>query len=194
MSNIKVNQIEYHRNGSVNQGFFALSFRFTEDNRQFSAIATVFKADEHVAILTLDEHGKPELSRGWRGDMFESELREAVALYEENGYSWVQEPAKETPKVGYYAYHDDEADLIVKALDKASANRKALALEIELSDVETEVFDTEEEAQYYLDTFKLQKELEDVQDRLNRGHRMPTDDFTRLQQRRDDLAYELQGR
>jgi len=67
-------------------------------------------------------------------------------------------------------------------------------LEIEVGRAEMEVFDTEEEAQHYLDTFALKSELEQVQDRLNRSSRMPADEFDRLRQRLDDLQYELQGR
>jgi len=121
MSNLKVNQIEYHRNGSVGPSFWAVSFTASEYECQF--IATIFSEDGNIAVLSLDQDGKPELSRGWRGHYFESELRAAVAAFEENGFKL----EKETPKVGYYAYHDDEADLIVKALDSPTQIGKLLS-------------------------------------------------------------------
>jgi hypothetical protein len=91
---IDITEVEYHRNGSSGEGFYACGFRWSEGDG-YDMIAVVFLPEEEwardqgsmtdpaewpfhnprVAVLNLFD--MPDLSHGYRGDYF------APALYAE---------------------------------------------------------------------------------------------------------------
>jgi hypothetical protein len=64
----------YHRNGVAGEGFHACSFHFRDGTRLIPLRAIVFEANGCVAVIS------DNLVQRWRGDDFESALREAIRL------------------------------------------------------------------------------------------------------------------
>jgi hypothetical protein len=96
---IEVESVDYHRNGSGGQGFFAVMFRCTIDSedRARRFIATVVDSEDikgFCFVLDADLVGEGESRFGynsWRGDTFETQCRAAIADYRV-GFCW---PPKE---------------------------------------------------------------------------------------------------
>lgn len=82
---MKINQIEYHRNGVCGVGFNAVLFTIDHtDDRGYPGnyLAIVFPDAQETAVINLDriaEHGVTFGDNSWRGDLFNQELREAIA-------------------------------------------------------------------------------------------------------------------
>lgn len=82
----QVTHIRYHRNGVGGAGFHVVQFihdeaKFNQDNvldGPAPFIGIVFEEPAHVAVLCLSD-----VTRGWRGDAFERELREAIKIQSE---------------------------------------------------------------------------------------------------------------
>lgn len=82
---MKIVQIEYHRNGVMGEGFYAVIFdeqnsTWVENGikRPERFMATVFKAPGHVSVFSVDrlkESGVTFGENSWRGDHYELELR-----------------------------------------------------------------------------------------------------------------------
>lgn len=71
----------YHRNGVAGAPFTV--FRFTEDGRNM--IAVVFQKHYHVAVFDADKIGAGDIAFGsnsWRGDTYETRLRNAIPVDE----------------------------------------------------------------------------------------------------------------
>ncbi len=80
---IKIQTVNFHRNGVSGEGFHLVAFTFTETEQgggeTTSLLATVFEADKHVAVID-----PTDLENKWRGDQFEVELRAATDRWEDN--------------------------------------------------------------------------------------------------------------
>ena len=82
---MKIQKSAYHRNGVSGEGFNVLTFNWSDEaktNRHM--VAVVFEGQGQCAVLDIDElvEDNIEFAQGnsWRGDHFERELREAIAL------------------------------------------------------------------------------------------------------------------
>lgn len=78
---IKVEQIEYHRNGISGEPFYVVLFRdLTEGDNSQVKVATVFEASKHVAVLGLDGLNEGNIGMGnkWRGDNYEPLFRKVI--------------------------------------------------------------------------------------------------------------------
>lgn len=80
---MKINKIEFHRNGISGIGFHVVLFDADDDK---DMMAVVFPEDGAVAVLNVPEtaKGNIEFAKGnsWRGDYFERDLRKAIEEYE----------------------------------------------------------------------------------------------------------------
>lgn len=89
---ILTKKVDYHPyNGVSGEGFYIVLFEWKETqsiNRQMVGI--LFGESGQCAILDTKEtdNGNIEFARGnsWRGDRFESQLRQAVKAWRENDY------------------------------------------------------------------------------------------------------------
>lgn len=75
----QVHQVEYHRNGVSGVPFHAVLFRSTQDEE---LMGIVFPEIGHCAVLcpgNLDAFGVTFGANSFRGDVFEAELRAAIA-------------------------------------------------------------------------------------------------------------------
>jgi len=80
-----IHQVAHHRNGVCGQSFYAVVFTPLRYGRVGKFVATVFPEQGHVAVLQIS--GLPNVTFGensWRGDRFESELRAAIAKWEDS--------------------------------------------------------------------------------------------------------------
>ena len=78
---LKIQQIEYHRNGVCGNGFYVVKFK---RNRQ-NMLAIVFDTPGNVAVFDLNLLAKGNITFGensWRGDNFEDWLRKELENYE----------------------------------------------------------------------------------------------------------------
>lgn len=81
---LKIQEIQFHRNGVSGSGFHAVRFAVTsgpvEERGNF--LATVFEGRGDVAVINLDKIAEYGVSLGnkWRGDYYESAIREAITL------------------------------------------------------------------------------------------------------------------
>jgi hypothetical protein len=77
---IKIVSASYHRNGVGGVGFYAILF---DDSKEGRMVASLFEENGYCAVYKVDELGKNniEFAQGnsWRGDVFEHELRPALA-------------------------------------------------------------------------------------------------------------------
>jgi len=77
---MKIEQLEYHRNGVSGIGFHAIIFTCKEGHM----VATVFPERGAVSIISLDrieEYGVRFGANSWRGDHYESDLRAAIKAH-----------------------------------------------------------------------------------------------------------------
>lgn len=77
-----IQEIAYHRNGVMGNGFYVIKFRQDRQNM----LAVVFGEMGNVAVFDLDLLGKGNITFGensWRGDNFEDWLRKEIANYED---------------------------------------------------------------------------------------------------------------
>lgn len=83
IDDIRVSQIEWHRNGIGGVGFHAVLFDFAEDGeRSERFLASVFPDHGHISVVSLDRIAQVGVRSGensWRGDRFEPALRKAIA-------------------------------------------------------------------------------------------------------------------
>ena len=78
---IKVTQIDYHRNGISGEGFTVCLFKYKEGRRVHNMVGILFGRNGQCAVLDVQElqDGNIEFAKGnsWRGDYFEPTLRKA---------------------------------------------------------------------------------------------------------------------
>lgn len=94
----KVHEVAYHRNGIGGEGFWAVTFTAYVDGEVREMVATVFEKAGHVAVLDVDVLAGTVRRPGtvafgtnsWRGDVFESELRNAIYTSEQTSRSEVR--------------------------------------------------------------------------------------------------------
>lgn len=73
--NLNITAIQSHRNGVSGNHFYSVFFSFIdEDERPHNLIAVITSGSGNCFIVSKDD---PEMR--WRGDHFESELKEAVS-------------------------------------------------------------------------------------------------------------------
>lgn len=81
---IEVKEFSYHRNGVCGEGFYAVLFRHDpEENGVLEDfLAILFDGSGQCAVIGLDRIAEMGVKfangNSWRGDRFESELREAI--------------------------------------------------------------------------------------------------------------------
>ena len=84
---MKVLEVPRHRNGICGEPFYVIRFIDNPDGHEENFIATLFDESGQCAVIGLDRIEKMgvTMSRGnsWRGDHFETELREYCKKYEE---------------------------------------------------------------------------------------------------------------
>lgn len=81
---IRVEAIQYHRNGVAGAGFHVVLFTANGYQRA-KFVATVFETPYHVSVLDRDLTAQGNVTFGensWRGDNFEPALREAIRRHE----------------------------------------------------------------------------------------------------------------
>ena len=86
MSNeIKIIEKAYHRNGIAGEGFWAVRFQHTPDDKRDAKpetfVATLFDGEGQCAVLSVDRLATNGVRFGlnsWRGDVFEGDLRRAI--------------------------------------------------------------------------------------------------------------------
>lgn len=84
---MKVTKVAYHRNGVGGIGFYVVLFENQENgDRLRYFVATIFPEQGAVSVLDIHEteSGNIEFANGnsWRGDYYESRLRDAIHAYE----------------------------------------------------------------------------------------------------------------
>lgn len=80
---LKIQQIAYHRNGSMGLGFHAVLFTVKGKPRE-KFLASVFEEPNAVSIIRLDlieQHGVTFGENSWRCEHYEDELRAAIAAH-----------------------------------------------------------------------------------------------------------------
>jgi hypothetical protein len=82
--NLRVFNINYHRNGIAGAPFHAVVFRDrgVEGSRK---VAILFEAPQHCAVLDVDKLNQGDTAFGsnsWRGDQYEPHLRKAIAKHQ----------------------------------------------------------------------------------------------------------------
>ena len=79
-------QIVRHRNGVSGAPFYAVRFKIRQDAPGTVFLGIVFDEPEHVAVLNVDylagAAGVAFSENSWRGDVYEPELRKAIAEWE----------------------------------------------------------------------------------------------------------------
>jgi hypothetical protein len=78
---IKVEKIDYHRNGVGGNGFNVVTFTYKYERLTINMVAVVFEEKGNVAVFDRDLLGKGVIEFGqnsWRGDNFEAALRKAI--------------------------------------------------------------------------------------------------------------------
>lgn len=86
----RIIQIRYHRNGIGGTGFHAVIFEMVDAGAPLRMVAAVFDRPGSVAVLEVHSlAGELGVTTGiypegnsWRGDMFETELRDACRVYQ----------------------------------------------------------------------------------------------------------------
>jgi hypothetical protein len=68
-----INELHYHRNGCCGAGYYAARAEWRIDGQVFRVIATVFDADEHIAILA-----DGDISTSFRYEDFAANLRKFI--------------------------------------------------------------------------------------------------------------------
>ena len=95
---MEIKKIDYHRNGICGAGFHIVIFDDKKEKLK-NMVAFVFEGQGNIAVINIDELSKHniEFAQGnsWRGDHFESEIREAIKQDEDKGKPITEEQAKE---------------------------------------------------------------------------------------------------
>ncbi len=80
MKKLKIEKIDFHRNGVCGLGFFAAVFVCPETKKRM--VASVFETPGAVAVYDIDLLNQPKSIEfgfnSWRGDHYEDELRAAI--------------------------------------------------------------------------------------------------------------------
>lgn len=79
---LRIENIQYHRNGISGAPFHVLIFRDPEAGRM---LGIVFDGQHHVAVLNLDKLALGNIAFGensWRGDQYEPHLRKAIVEHQ----------------------------------------------------------------------------------------------------------------
>jgi len=79
---LRIENIQYHRNGVSGAPFHVLLFRNPDEGRM---LGIVFQQRYHVAVFNLDKLALGDIAFGlnsWRGDQYEPHLRKAIATNE----------------------------------------------------------------------------------------------------------------
>ena len=95
---IVIKKIARHRNGVAGEGFHVVTFYDQELGDQYRMVAVLFGLDEdsrqkwngRCAVLNIDmlDEGIIEFgANSWRGDQYESALREAIERYDEEQWA-----------------------------------------------------------------------------------------------------------
>lgn len=75
-------EIAYHRNGVAGNGFYVVKFlEKIAQSESRPMLAIVFADAGNIAVFDLDKLAKRDIAFGsnsWRGDVYESEIREAI--------------------------------------------------------------------------------------------------------------------
>ena len=77
---LRIEQIQYHRNGICGAPFHVLMFRDPDEGRM---LGIVFPEKYHVAVFNLDKLALGNIAFGvnsWRGDWYEPYLRKAISV------------------------------------------------------------------------------------------------------------------
>lgn len=85
MADIEIRQVAFHRNGVGGEGFHAILF---EDRENGLMVASVFEGQGRVAVYSvpgLSTVGVKFGPNSWRGDYYETDLREAINEYQQTG-------------------------------------------------------------------------------------------------------------
>jgi len=80
MAKLKIEEIDYHRNGVAGASFHVVKFR--EGRRKM--LGVVFSAEMHIAVFDRDLLAQDCVTFGvnsWRGDDYDSRLREAIKAH-----------------------------------------------------------------------------------------------------------------
>jgi hypothetical protein len=80
-NDIKIIEKAYHRNGVAGEGFWAVRFQHTPDDKPETFVATLFDGVGRCAVLSVDRLATDGVTFGlnsWRGDVFEDDLRRAI--------------------------------------------------------------------------------------------------------------------
>jgi hypothetical protein len=75
---LKIENIQFHRNGICGAPFHVLIFRDPDEGRM---LGIVFEHEHHVAVFNLDKLALGNIAFGvnsWRGDQYEPHLRKAI--------------------------------------------------------------------------------------------------------------------
>ena len=97
-STIVVKEIEYHRNGVGGAPFYVVLFR--DETEEKNMMGVVFDDEYHVAVFDINQLAEGNIRFGensWRGDSYESPLRQAIAQTREpepcleHGYRCVED-------------------------------------------------------------------------------------------------------
>lgn len=87
---LQVQELAYHRNGVSGEGFYVIRFLFNPDDEGIeNFLAVVFDTPGQCAVIGLDRISTQGVKfaggNSWRGDWFESELREAIKTMSTSG-------------------------------------------------------------------------------------------------------------
>jgi hypothetical protein len=90
---ITVGDIAFHRNGTGGEGFHVIHFTMKDGRFTRNMVATLFDGAGQCAVLDVDDLARGHIGfawgNTWRGDHFESALREAVTLLNETPFNQV---------------------------------------------------------------------------------------------------------
>lgn len=87
---LKIERIEYHRNGISGAGFHVVTFIMTEGRQKQNMVAFVFEEPSYCAVIDRDLLAKNIIGmfdspgNAWRGDNFEPQLRKAIKKYDKS--------------------------------------------------------------------------------------------------------------
>lgn len=74
--NLNIKTIKSHRNGVSGNSFYSIFFSFVEDGKYHDLIAVITQGSGNCFVVSKDD---PE--ECWRGDHFESELKESISQW-----------------------------------------------------------------------------------------------------------------
>lgn len=83
--NLTILHLDYHRNGISGAPFHVALFREEPDDPSLK-VAVIFDAPWHTAVLEVTKLARGDVAFGsnsWRGDRYESLLRDAIAFHQD---------------------------------------------------------------------------------------------------------------